>query len=155
MARSEETRERVAGVGQRNAIRRALRREAAWRRRRNVVLLKVFIENQFRLKTTADTVRSPPATSGTGVLDGVDNNCRSGSGNGSGPVADHGTCKPEGRIHRTNAGPATKLVKTAAVTAVEGAGCGDGMWSLQGTLERLVDLAGREEALFRQTVLFL
>ncbi|CAM9748683.1 unnamed protein product [Scytosiphon promiscuus] len=132
----EEARERVAGVGKRNAIRRALRREAAWRRRRGVVLLKVFLENQ------------------TGLFDAVDTCGRIGS-DGSGLPADYGACNPENKVRRTNTGPATESVKSAAATVAKGVECEDGTMLLQGALEGLVDLAGREEALFRQIVLLL
>lgn len=134
-------------MGQRNAIRRALRREAAWRRRRSVVLLKVFLEKRFRLKATAGPALTPPAAAGTHVLDRV-----AGSRGGSGLAPGGGACKLGEMMPSTNAGPATKFVKTAAVTVTKEAGHANGMRALQGALEGLVDLAGREEALFRQVV---
>ena len=50
---AEETGQRDTSAAGRNAIRRALRREVCWRRRRGVVLAKTFLENRLKVSAAA------------------------------------------------------------------------------------------------------
>eukprot|EP00903_Cladosiphon_okamuranus_P020143 g18494.t1 len=128
-----EARDRAATVGERNAIRRALRCEAAWRRRRSVVLLKTHLKNQ------------PPHLAGFPSPNLV--------AGGSGTAGDIRA----GKLKRVGgAGVHPHAAKSARMVATAGGTDGvDGSLLLRSVLEGVVNLAAREEALFRQIVLFL
>lgn len=143
-ARSEQTRDRTAGVGERNAIRRALRREAAWRRRRNVVLLKVYLDKQHQLKAAA-----------VGAGEGVPLPTFVGGGASGGDIAGASSSKRKGSVRDTNVQPPVAKLEKPAAEAEEGADGVDDFLFLQITLEGVANLAGHEEALFRQIVMFL
>lgn len=123
-------------MGERNAIRRALRREAAWRRRRGVVLLKTHLEKQ--------PLPLPESPSPNRVV---------GSGTGAGGEAWAGKqkrpCARGAGFHLTSA------TSTKAEVAAGGRGEVDGLLLLRRVIEGVVDLAAREEALFRQIIMFL
>lgn len=154
--RSEEARDRAATVGERNAIRRALRCEAAWRRRRSVVLLKTHLEKQQQqppppLQVEA-TIASTPSLALSDPRFGLLSPDRVG-GSGSGEDMWSGRLKRKGE---TSFRPTTtKSAKVLAAAAEGGRGGVDDSLLLRRVLEGVVDLAAREEALFRQIVTFL
>lgn len=143
MARLEETGDRNTGVGERNAIRRALRREAAWRRRRGAVLVKVYLERQRQLEGAAATTAPTPCAA-------VPNDGGGGGDDGFSPAA---RVKRKGSV-RDDARVSVSSVQPPGPTA-ETAGGGIDERLLQGALEGLVGLAEREEALFREIVMSL
>lgn len=151
-ARSEQTRNWTAGVGERNAIRRALRREAAWRRRRSVVLLKVHLEKRRRLQQAAAATAAAAVGAGEEVLP-----LPTRVGGGGTAVSNF---KRKGRMCDTAAAAAAVRARARIEKLTAGAGGGaadgaDGLLSLRMLLEGVVELAGHEEALFQQIVMFL
>ena len=157
MFRSEEARDRAESVGERNTIRRALRCEAAWRRRRSVVLLKTHLESPppppwLQAEAAAASAPSLRAFDPRLRLLSPSRATSSGSGSGSGEDMSPGRLKRPGV---TSVRPGTtKLAK--AVAAADGSRDGvDDSLLLRRVLEGVVDLAAREEALFRQIVMFL
>eukprot|EP00904_Undaria_pinnatifida_P003933 jgi/Undpi1/13540/HiC_scaffold_8.g03199.m1 len=157
----EETGQRDTSAAGRNAIRRALRREVSWRRRRGVVLAKTFLEN--RLKVGAAGLPPPVCLGGGGDAAGI--GClRNADSEGVGPesVRTRGVAFGDGA-----AGGRSKRCRAdvggmwaAPTTGGRGSGGVQGVVleeavPLRGVLEGLMDLAGCEEALFRQVVMFL
>ncbi|CAM9387152.1 unnamed protein product [Ectocarpus sp. 6 AP-2014] len=138
----EETGDRNTGVGERNAIRRALRREAAWRRRRGAVLVKVYLVMQRQLEGAAATAAPTPWAA-------VPND---DGGDGFSPAARvkrKGSVRDDARVSVSSVQPPGPAAEMTA-----GGGVGDERL-LQGALEGLVGLAEREEALFREIVMCL
>lgn len=135
-------------MGERNAIRRALRSEAAWRRRKNVVLLKTYLKKQ--LQAEAATAPIPLSASTRPRL-------RMQSPNRVGVIG-IGESILGGRLKRTggaNSHPLAEKPTKAVATAEGGRGGENDRMLLRRVLEGVVDLAAREEALFRQIVMFL
>lgn len=145
-ARSEETGDRITGVSERNAIRRALRREAAWRRRRGAVLVKVYLERQRQLEGAAATAApTPRAAAGSASLP------NDGGGDGFSPAARvkrKGSVRDDARVSVSSGHPPGPAAETAGVGV-------DDKRLLRGALEGLMGLAEREEALFREIVMCL
>lgn len=140
MLRSDEARDRAATVGERNSIRRALRREAAWRRRRSVVLLKTYLERQppqLQVGAATASAQSP---------------------NRVGGISSSGEDIWSGGLKRAGSTSVHSLTAKSARAAAAAEGARDGVDDdllLRRVLEGVADLAAREEALFRLIVTFL
>eukprot|EP00752_Nemacystus_decipiens_P016045 g14344.t2 len=145
----EQARDRAANVGERNTIRRALRCEAAWRRRRSVVLLKTHLEKQPPPQRQAEAAAAPTLSlaANNPQLGLLPSNFVGGSGRGEAICT--GTLK---RTGGTSVRPSTAKSAKAAGGARDGV---DDSWLLRRVLEGVSALAAREEALFRQIVMFL
>lgn len=154
--RSEEARDRVATVGERNTIRRALRCEAAWRRRRSVVLLKTHLEKQPpQEKIGAATASTPSSAAARPRLGNQSPNRVGGSGNNVGGGEDIRSGRLKRAAGTSSHSLTAKSAKAAAAAARGGSDGVDHLLPLRRVLEGVVDLAAREEALFRQIVMFL
>lgn len=155
--RAEEARESAAGVAERNAIRRALRCEAAWRRRRSVVLLKASLENKLKKKQQPPQQRQQAEEeAASGTWEGIPLPNDGGSGSDGGDHAGGGRIKRKERTDGESFLPPSARSEKAAATAEARRGrIPDDSQVLRRVLEGVVDLAGREEALFRQILLFL
>lgn len=143
---------RTEGVGERNAIRRALRREAAWRRRRSVVLLKVYLDRQQRqLQTTAAAVGAGTAAMPLPA-------CVGGSANRDNVGGTTSFKRSKGKMRDAISVQLPRVASLDKPTAEAEGGAGGGIDDflyLRTLLEGVVDLAGHEEALFQQIVTLL
>lgn len=189
---AEETGQRDTSAAERNAIRRALRREVSWRRRRGIVLAKTRLEQRLKVSEAAAVAAAtaaaatptaiaemaaglpPPAGLGnnsgaTGV--GCKRYAKDDEGIAPGSVTPRGVVLGKGpagggegvRRRRRRCAGGMLTAPTAPPTLVEGEGENGGAKGvgpeeavlLKGMLEGVTDLAGCEEALFRQVVMFM
>lgn len=128
------------GIRDRNSIRRVLRREASWRRRGPLLLLKTALSKRAAHVTgvEVDTCGSGRVVGGRGgIVDCGDK--RTGCVDG---VMVHGGGDVRGE-HMRNKRVAKRGVRL------------DGTRVLRGAVQRLIDLAGTEEGLFRHVVVML
>lgn len=156
----------------RNAIRRALRREAAWRRRRGVMLLKVSLDAQYdtetpllKQKLLLETLPVAPAFSANRggnryITDGIESTGTDsgailvGEGTRRESINFRGKNKRHGRC--LNAGGCAKTTATVGGTVGDREDDdNESSLMLRSVLEGVMDLAAVEKALLRQIVLFL
>lgn len=161
----------------RNAIRRALRREAAWRRRRGVMLLQASLDAHYDIETTPllkqilllETPAVAPAFSANRggnryMADGIEST-GTDSGTDSGAILVGAGTRRESRNFRGKNKRRRRCLNAggcAKTTATVGGRVGDredddneSSSMLRSVLEGVMDLAAVEKALLRQIVLFL